>query len=67
MSASQLPELSSMRLTCLDADDSGVWIVSEDGLMYWRAESQEFERISTFKDLPIKEVIYFNLVMITKP
>jgi len=56
-----------MRLTCLDADDSGVWIVSEDGLMYWRAESQEFERISTFKDLPIKEVIYFNLVMITKP
>ena len=60
MSVSQLPELSSMRLTSMDADDSGVWIASEDGLIYWRAETQEFERINAYLNIPIKEVIYSN-------
>jgi len=58
ISVSQLPELNSMHLTCMDADEEGVWIGTEAGLMYWRAETQEFERISTFVDVPIKEVIY---------
>ncbi|MDC1221116.1 T9SS type A sorting domain-containing protein [Salibacteraceae bacterium] len=49
-----------MRLTSMDADDSGVWIASEDGLIYWRAETQEFERINAYLNIPIKEVIYSN-------
>ena len=56
--ATQLPELTSMRLNSMDADENGIWIGSESGLMYWRAETKEFERISTFTNIPIKEVIY---------